>query len=102
MVTASKGGDGFKKCRQEPRCGKRWLVIGCWYCLMSNVWILVFDNFTNEVVFVLFGWVASASLIRTSVNLCLGCSVVLLYNVRMNTLTVIFTVNTKLGLSEKV
>jgi hypothetical protein len=76
-------------------------MISCWYCLVSNVWILVFDNFANEVIFILFRWVASTSLICTLVNLCLDRSIVLLYNVRMNTLTVIFIVNTELGLLEK-
>lgn len=68
-------------------------MIRSWNCIVSNVRVLIFDNFTNEVAFVLIGWMAGTSLIRMSVNVSLGCSVILLYDIGMDSLTVIFIVD---------
>jgi len=75
---------------------------------VSNIGVLVLDHFIDyagkwflKVIITFFRWVTRAGLIFVSVDLRVSCSIVLLYNVRMDSLAIIFIINSQLGLSKK-
>ena len=74
--------------------------------IMSNIQALILDYVVNEVEFCmvvikLFRWVTGTCLACPTLNVILGCAIVLLDCFRVHPFTIIFVVNTQLGLSNK-
>lgn len=91
---------------------------------MSDIRVLVLDYLANEIHFhvvvitataivtatdtvpiavtvTFFGWMTSSGLTHLSVGVLLGCAIVLLDGIRVDPFTIIFLVNTQLGLSKE-
>lgn len=74
--------------------------------VVSDICVLILDHFIDKlrltvVIFILFGWMSRTGLTRLTMDVSLGCAIELLNEIRVNPFTIVFVVNTQLGLPKK-